>query len=98
MEFIKHVIQANGILFTIAFSLMSLASVFFVALRFIKNFKAHTDVDDFFERLKQQLQSGGGQAVRETVEREAAETDKIVPKLVAAAFEEGHRGKIAARD
>jgi biopolymer transport protein ExbB/TolQ len=98
MEFLQHVVQANGILFTTVFSLMSLAAVFFVALRFIKNLKAHTNVDKYFEHLEQQLQTGGPAAVMETLERETAETDLIMPRLFLAAFSEGSRGKLAARD
>jgi biopolymer transport protein ExbB len=98
MKFIQHVIEANGISFTIAFTGMSLAAVYFVALRYIKNFKAHTDVDKYFARLEQLLQTGGGRAVLENCEREAVETDWILPRLFLAAFREGERGTIAARD
>lgn len=98
MGFLKEMIVANGILFSIAFLTMSLAAVFFVALRFIKNLKAHTDIDQYVARLEEQLQTGGPMAVRELCKREAVETDLLMPRLFSAAFEEGHRGKIAARD
>jgi biopolymer transport protein ExbB/TolQ len=98
MDYLKHVIEANGILFSLAFLAMRMAAVFLVALRFIKNLKAHTDIEQFVARLEELLQTQGPAAVVETCRREAHETDQIMPKLFRAAFEEGHRGKIAARD
>jgi biopolymer transport protein ExbB len=98
MDFLKQVIQANGIFFTLVFLSMSMAAVFLVALRFIKNLKAHTDVDLFVAQLDQTLQTQGPAAVVELCRKESTETDKLVPRIFRAAFEEGHRGKIAARD
>jgi biopolymer transport protein ExbB len=98
MDYLKHVVEANGILFSIIFLVMSMAAVFLVTLRFIKNLKAHTDIDLFVAQLEQVLQTQGPAAVVETCRKESTETDKLVPRVFRAAFEEGHRGTIAARD
>ncbi len=94
---IREFIEANGIFFTLIFSLLSLASVGLVVWRSLRNIRAHIDPDRFFEQLEQELQRGGGQAAYAFVEQEA-NNQRVLARLLLAVFHEGHRGKIAARD
>ena len=95
---ISDIISANGIVFSGLFLTMSFAGVALIAWRLIENIRAKTDLDQFIEDLESQMDSGGGRAAYEYCEREATETKRLVPKLFLAAFKDGQRGKIAARD
>lgn len=95
---ISEIIRANGVMFTIIFTALSLASVAVVVWRWIANLRAKVDIDGFVQQVEAQLAAGGGQAAFALCEREAVESRKLVPKLFYAAFKDGHRGKVAARD
>ena len=95
---LKKIIDANGWLFVIVFVGMSAAAVAIVAWRIIKNVRAKGSVDEFVNTLEEQLKTGGPKAAYEFCEREATESERVLPKLFYAAFRDGQRGKIAARD
>jgi biopolymer transport protein ExbB len=95
---ISSIISANGVLFSIVFSAMSLAGVGLVVWRIISNARAKTDVGKFEAELKAQLASGGGQSVIALCERKATETRQVVPRLFEVALKDGSRGKVAAQD
>lgn len=95
---IAQIIEANGLFFTLAFSATSLAAVFLVALKFLRNHRAHTDFDKYVQQLEQELESRGGAGVRELCKRQSVETHWVVARLFHAAFRDGNSSMIAARD
>ena len=95
---ISDIFSANGVFFSIVFLSMSFTGVGLIVWRIIANISANTDVDKFVEQLEAQLASGGGQSVLDLCERQAIETRQVIPKLFHAAFTDGARGKVAARD
>ena len=94
----SDIFSANGVLFSIVFLSMSFAGVGLIVWRLIANISAKTNVDKYVEQIEAQLASGGGQSVVDLCERQAIETKQVIPKLFHAAFSEGARGKVAARD
>jgi biopolymer transport protein ExbB len=48
--------------------------------------------------VENELATGGGRAVFDMCKRQSTETHRVLPRVFSAALEEGHRGKIAARD
>jgi biopolymer transport protein ExbB len=95
---VAHIVEANGLFFTVVFVALSLAAVFFVALRSIKYWRARTDVGMFIAQVEMELETKGGPAAIEFCEREADEKQHVLALLFAAAFKDGQRGQIAARD
>lgn len=95
---IADLIRANGITFSLAFAAMSFTAVGLIVWQMIRNVRSHTDLGKFVEQVETQLKAGGGQAAYQLVEREATQTKQIVPKVFLAAFKDGQRGKLAARD
>jgi len=95
---ISEIIEANGVFFTIAFSGISLTAVTLVAWRFIKNYHARSNLEEFLGQLEHELETGGGRAAFEFCQRQATETRQVLPRIFVAAFKHGHRGRIAARD
>lgn len=93
-----EIIKANGIFFTLVFSLASLVSVTLVVWKIFKNMHANVDFDKFISQLEQELEAGGGKQAFEYCDRLSVETHQVMPKLFAAAFRHGHQGMIAARD
>lgn len=94
METIKHVIEANGPLFTITFIALSLTAVTLLIWRAWLNHNAKTDLDQFMAKLQQTLKSGGKNAALEM----CAEEPGIVPKLFTTALNTCHEGKVATRN
>lgn len=95
---LKKILDANGWPFVIVFLAMSGAAVAIIAWRIIKNMRAKGSVDEFVAQLEGHLQQGGPRAAYEFCEREAKDTERVLPKLFFAAFRDGKQGKIAARD
>ncbi len=95
---VAHIVEANGLFFTVVFVALSLAAVFFVALRSLKYWRARTDVNKFIAQVETELETKGGQAAIEFCEREADEKQHVLALLFVAAFKDGQRGQIAARD
>jgi biopolymer transport protein ExbB len=94
MEFLKQVIEANGVGFVTAFLTLSLAGVALVVWRLLLNFTSNTKLNPFLERLQAALQSGGPAAAHDLCKSESG----LLPKLFIAAIENGPRGKLAARN
>jgi biopolymer transport protein ExbB len=95
---LSQLFAANGVAFSLIFLALSLTSVTLVVWRIIKNFRAGSNLDQFLQRVENELQTRGGQAVYELCRREAAASEQVIPKVFAVALEEGPRGRIAARD
>ncbi|NLF72585.1 MAG: MotA/TolQ/ExbB proton channel family protein [Candidatus Anammoximicrobium sp.] len=95
---ISEIIRANGVFFSIAFAAISFAAVTLVVWRFIKNYHARSNLEEFLAQLEQELETGGGRAAFEFCQRQANETRQLLPKVFTAALKHGHQGKIAARD
>lgn len=94
MPSLQYIIEANGIWFVIAFSLLSLASVTVVIWRVWLNIAAKTDLADFLERFRADLESGGKGAALELCEDEPG----VTPKVFAAALQTADQGKVATRN
>ena len=94
METVKHIIEANGPLFTITFIVLSLTAVTLLIWRAWLNHNAKTDLDDFVARFQQTLKSGGKNAALEMCSEEPG----IVPKLFTTALNTCHEGKVATRN
>jgi biopolymer transport protein ExbB len=95
---ISQIIEANGPFFTILFAALSFSGVSLVAWRFIKNFHARSNLEEFLEQLEREIETGGGRAAFEFCDRQAKETRQLTPRVFLAALKHGHLGKIAARD
>lgn len=96
---LMDIYQANGPVFTIVFASLSSISIYLVAWRVIKNFRAHANVDEFLGDLEERLKESGPQEAYQWCKQEAERhQDAVVPRVFLAAFEDGHRGKAAARD
>ena len=91
---LTQIIDANGPLFLVAFSLLSLASLTVVVWRMWLNHNAKTDLADFLSRLEEELPKGGVEGALKLCEEEPG----IVPKLFATALQTGPQGKVATRD
>ena len=91
---LTQIIEANGPLFLVAFSLLSLASLTVVVWRLWLNHNAKTDLADFLSRLEEELPKGGVEGALKLCEEEPG----IVPKLFATALQTGPQGKVATRD
>jgi biopolymer transport protein ExbB len=89
-----YIVRANGPLFTIVFSLLSLASLTVVVWRMWLNHNAKTDLADFLSRLEDELTRDGVQGAVKMCDEEPG----IVPKLFTTALQTGHQGKVATRD
>jgi len=94
VETVKHIIEANGPLFTITFIVLSLTAVTLLIWRAWLNHNAKTDLDDFVARFQQTLKSGGKNAALEMCSEEPG----IVPKLFTTALNTCHEGKVATRN
>ena len=94
MATVKHVIEANGPLFTTIFVVLSLASVTVVVWRIWLNRAARTDLASFLERFKQRLASGG----RKTALEMCAEEPGVIPKVFHTALQTCDQGKVATRN
>lgn len=90
---IHHIIEANGPLFTIVFSALSLASLTVVLWRWWLNMNARTDLVDFLARLDQALQQDGMEGAAQLCDQEPG----IVPKLFTTVLQTAHEGKVATR-
>jgi len=95
---LQQLFESNGWVFTTIFLTLSLSAVGLVVWRMIKNFRASSNLDKYIEELERTLEAEGGRAVFDLCERDAIETEKVIPKVFFAAFREGRRGKVAARD
>lgn len=91
---ISHIIEANGLLFTVVFSVLSLASMTVVVWRMWLNFNARSDLADFLSRLEDALARGGVQGGVKMCDEEPG----IIAKLFNTALQTGHQGKVATRD
>lgn len=94
MDTIRHIVEANGPLFTTVFIVLSLASVTVIIWRLWLNHNARTDLTEFLERLRQELATGGPKAALELCEDEPG----VVPKLFATALQSCEQGKVATRN
>ena len=94
MDTVKHIVEANGPLFTITFIVLSLTAVTLLIWRAWLNHNAKTDLDDFVARFQQTLKSGGKNAALEMCSEEPG----IVPKLFTTALNTCHEGKVATRN
>lgn len=94
METVKHIVAANGPLFTITFIVLSLSAVTLLIWRIWLNHNAKTDLDDFVARFQQTLKSGSKNAALEM----CAEEPGIVPKLFTTAVNTCREGKVATRN
>jgi len=90
--------ESNGPIFSVLFLGLSLAAVGLIIWRVIKNFRARANLDQYLEQLERELQASGGKGVYDLCQREAVETEKVLPKVFFAALGQGRRGKVAARD
>jgi len=94
VETVKHIVAANGPLFTITFIVLSLSAVTLLIWRIWLNHNAKTDLDDFVARFQQTLKSGSKNAALEM----CAEEPGIVPKLFTTAVNTCREGKVATRN
>jgi len=93
VETVKHIIEANGPLFTTIFIVLSLASLTVVIWRYWLNHSATTDLNDFLARLKEKLATGGRKGAMEM----CADEPGIIPKLFTTALQTCDEGKVATR-
>lgn len=91
---IKHIIEANGPIFTVVFLALSLASLTVVLWRWWLNMNARTDLVDFLARLDQALQQDGLEGAAHLCDQEPG----IVPKLFTTVLQTAHEGKVATRN
>ncbi len=94
MDTIRHIVEANGPLFTTLFIVLSLASVAVIIWRLWLNHNAKTDLPEFLDRLKQELSAGGPTAALQLCEDEPG----VIPKLFATALQTCEQGKVATRN
>lgn len=94
MESLKHLIQANGPLFTTVFVALSLASLTVCVWRIWLNQAAKTDLAEFIGRFKEKLAGGGRKAALEL----CAEEPGVVPKVFHTALQTCDQGKVATRN
>lgn len=94
METIKHIIQANGLLFTMTFIGLSLGAVTLCIWRAWLNHNARTNLDEFVAKFQERLTSGGKTAALQM----CADEQGIVPKLFTTALNTAHEGKVATRN
>ena len=90
---ISHIIQANGPLFTLIFSVLSLASLTVVFWRWWLNYHAKTDLVEFLGRLEDTLTKEGVPGAIEMCNEEPG----VVPKLFTTALQTAPQGKVATR-
>lgn len=95
---LSHIVEANGPVFTVVFLGLSFAMVFLIVLRWIKNRRAHTDVEKFVQQVEQELETGGAAGAIEFCERESVANQRVVATLFLTALREAPRGTVAARD
>ncbi|MBN2578154.1 MAG: MotA/TolQ/ExbB proton channel family protein [Pirellulales bacterium] len=91
---LKHIIEANGVFFVIAFSALSLTSVTMIIWRLWLNYTAKTDLSAFVAKLKETLTAGGGKAAIQLCEEEPG----VIPQLFITALQTCHQGKVATRN
>jgi len=94
VETLKHIVVANGPLFTTVFIVLSLASVTVVIWRLWLNHNAKTDLGDFLQQLKEELEKGGRGGALEFCEDEPG----VLPKLFVTALQTCDQGKVATRN
>ena len=94
MDTVKHIIEANGPLFTTIFVVLSLAGVTVVVWRIWLNQNAKTNLADFLERFKQKLGTGGRKVALEM----CAEEPGVIPKVFHTALQTCDQGKVATRN
>jgi biopolymer transport protein ExbB len=93
VETVKHIIEANGPLFTVTFIILSLAAVTLCIWRSWLNHNAKTNLDEFVAKFEQQLATGGKKAALQM----CADEQGVVPKLFTTALNTAHEGKVATR-
>jgi len=94
MMSLKQIIDANGPVFLVLFSLLSLASVTIIVWKLWLNHNAKTDLADFLARLEDELARGGVPGAIQMCEGEPG----LAPKLFVTALQTGGQGKVATRD
>jgi hypothetical protein len=94
MMSLKQIIDANGPIFLVLFSLLSLASVTIIVWKLWLNHNAKTDLADFLARLEDELARGGVPGAIQMCEGEPG----LAPKLFVTALQTGGQGKVATRD
>jgi biopolymer transport protein ExbB len=94
VETIRHIVVANGPLFTTLFIVLSLASVTVIVWRLWLNHGAKTDLTEFLENLQEEMGKGGRSAAMVFCEEEPG----IIPKLFATALQTCEQGKVATRN
>jgi biopolymer transport protein ExbB len=94
VEGIRHVVEANGPIFTTIFAALSIASVTVVVWRIWLNHQAKTDLADFLTRFKEQLATGGRKAALDLCAQEPG----VIPKVFTAALQTCDQGKVATRN
>jgi biopolymer transport protein ExbB len=94
VETVKHIIEANGMLFTITFIALSLGAVTLCIWRAWLNHEAKTNLEEFVAKFEEQLGTGGKNAALQM----CADEQGIVPKLFTTALNTCHEGKVATRN
>lgn len=90
---LQHIIQANGPIFVILFSTLSLASLTLIIWRIWLNYNARTDLSVFLEQFREELTTGGRAAALELCDDEPG----VIPKVFAATLQTCEQGKLASR-
>jgi biopolymer transport protein ExbB len=91
---LRQIVEANGIFFTIVFSLTFLAAATVVVWRLLLNHYSKTDLPDFLSRLEEELPRGGVAGAMKLCEEEPG----VVPKIFTTALQTGPQGKVATRE
>jgi biopolymer transport protein ExbB len=94
VDTVKHIIVANGPLFTITFIVLSLSAVTLIIWRMWLNRNATTNLEEFVAKFQQTLKTGSKNAALEM----CADEPGIVPKLFTTAVNTCREGKVATRN
>ncbi|MBS0208239.1 MAG: MotA/TolQ/ExbB proton channel family protein [Planctomycetes bacterium] len=91
---LTQIYEANGLAFTLVFSLLSLASVGVVIWRVLLNVSAKSDLPEFLRRLDEALAQGGPPAAMQMCDVETS----LVAEVFKITLQTGPEGKLATRD
>ena len=90
----QYIVDSLGPVFLAVFGLLSLASLTIIIWRIWLNINAKTDLAEFLERLREDLDKGGRDGALGLCEDEPG----VIPKLFTTALQTCDQGKVAARN